>query len=117
MVDPEGVIQLRERTSFSQTKDHNSRKQGAICTINKLEDILVLNNVKKVHKILIQSIRLRERTSFQMVNFHKQRAMTGMVRYYTIIDFNEVDMRIYLPEKVIIHRGRLAEVNITFKGR
>ena len=27
-------------------------------------------------------------------------------RYYTIIDFNEVDIRIYLPEKVIIHRGR-----------
>ena len=37
--------------------------------------------------------------------------------YYTIIDFNEVDIRIYLPEKVIIHRGRKAEVNITFKGR
>ena len=28
------------------------------------------------------------------------------VCYYTIIDFNEVDIRIYLPEKVIIHRGR-----------
>ena len=26
--------------------------------------------------------------------------------YYTIIDFNEVDIRIYLPEKVILHRGR-----------
>ena len=26
--------------------------------------------------------------------------------YYTIIDFNEVYMRIYLPEKVIIHQGR-----------
>ena len=26
-------------------------------------------------------------------------------------------MRIYLPEKVIIHQGRLAEVNICFKGR
>ena len=38
-------------------------------------------------------------------------------RHYTIIDFNEVDIRIYLPEKVIIHRGRQAEVNITFKGR
>ena len=25
------------------------------------------------------------------------------VWYYTIIDFNEVDIRIYLPEKVIIH--------------
>ena len=28
-------------------------------------------------------------------------------QYYTIIDFNEVDIRIYLPEKV----------NIAFKGR
>ena len=28
-------------------------------------------------------------------------------KYYTIIDFNEVDIRIYLPEKV----------NITFKGK
>ena len=37
--------------------------------------------------------------------------------YYTIIDFIEVDIWIYLPEKVIIHRGRQAEVNITFKGR
>ena len=27
-------------------------------------------------------------------------------QYYTIIDFNEVDIRIYQPEKVIIHRGR-----------
>ena len=38
-------------------------------------------------------------------------------RHYTIIDFNKVDIRIYLPEKVIVHRGRYAEVNITFKGR
>ena len=39
------------------------------------------------------------------------------ILYYTIIDFNEGDIRIYLPEKVIIHRGRQAMVNITFKGR
>ena len=30
------------------------------------------------------------------------------ISHDTIIDLNEVDMRIYLPEKVIIHRGRLA---------
>ena len=29
----------------------------------------------KFHKILINSIRLGERTSFQMVNFHKQTAI------------------------------------------
>ena len=35
---------------------------------------------------------------------------------YTIIDLNEVDIGIYLPESDI-HRGHKAEVNITFKGR
>ena len=47
------------------------------------EDIMVLNNVTKFHKILIKNIRLSERTLFQMVNFHKQRAITteSMVRY------------------------------------
>ena len=47
------------------------------------EGIMVLNNVTKFHKILIKSIQFRERTSFQMVNFHKQRAITSesMVRY------------------------------------
>ena len=69
---------------------------------------MVLNNETKFHKILIKNIRVRERTLFKTVNFQKQRAITleSLVRYYTIIDFNEVDMRIYLPEKVIIHRGR-----------
>ena len=33
--------------------------------------------------------------------------MVYLFEYYTIIDFNDVDIRIYLPEKV----------NITFKGR
>ena len=44
---------------------------------------MVLNNVTKFHRILIKKFRLIERTSFQMVNFHKQRAITteGMVRY------------------------------------
>ena len=32
--------------------------------------------------------------------------LRGIKRHYTIINFNEVDIRIYLPEKVIIHRGR-----------
>ena len=31
---------------------------------------------------------------------------TAGSEYYTIIDFNEVDIRIHLPKKVIIHRGR-----------
>ena len=55
-----------------------------IWTFIELEDdIIVLNNVIKVHKILIKNIRVRERTWFQMVNFHKQRAITheSLVRY------------------------------------
>ena len=57
---------------------------GLIWTIIELEeDIMVLNNVTKFHKFLTKNIRLRERTSFQMVNFYKQRAITteSMVRY------------------------------------
>ena len=44
---------------------------------------MVLNNVAKFHKSLIKSIQLREWTSFQMVIFHKQRAVTpeGIVRF------------------------------------
>ena len=38
---------------------------------------MVLNNVTKFHKTLIKSIRLRERTSFKTMNFHKQRAITA----------------------------------------
>ena len=47
------------------------------------EDIMVLNNVTKFHKILIKNIRVRERTLFKTVNFHKQRAITieSLVRY------------------------------------
>ena len=39
------------------------------------------------------------------------------IQYYTIIDFNEVDMRIFLLEKSDIHQSRKAKVNITFKSR
>ena len=47
------------------------------------EDIMVLNNVTKFHKILIKSIGLREQTLFPMVNIHKQRVITteSMVQY------------------------------------
>ena len=55
------------------------------------EDIIILNNVTKFHKILIKNIRLRERTSFQMVNFHKQRARTleSLVRYELLYNLNK----------------------------
>ena len=68
-------IRVRERTSF---KTVNFHKQRAITTeslvryrtiIELEEDIMVLNNVTKFHKILIKNIRLRERTSFKTVIF------------------------------------------------
>ena len=40
------------------------------------EDIMVLNNVTKFHKILIKKIRVREKTLFKTMNLHKQRAIT-----------------------------------------
>ena len=49
---------------FSKTKGHNCGMHGAIWTIIKLEeDIMVQNNVTKFHKILIKSIQLREQKS------------------------------------------------------
>ena len=41
------------------------------------EDIMVLNNVIKFHKILKKNIRARERMSLKTVNFHQQRAITS----------------------------------------
>ena len=56
------------------------------------EDIIVLNNVTKFHKILIKNIRVRERTSFQMVKFHKERAITldSLVQVWTIIELEDI---------------------------
>ena len=47
------------------------------------EEIKVLNNMTKFHKILIKNIRVRERTLFKTVNFHKQMAISteSLVRY------------------------------------
>ena len=82
------TIRLRERTSFKTVNFHKqmaiTTESGAIWTIIKHEEeIMVLNNVTKFHKILIKNIPVRERTSFKTVNFHKQRAITteSMVRY------------------------------------
>ena len=75
-------IQLREPTLFQMVNFHNQRaitteSMGAIWTIIELEeDIMELNNVSKFHKILMKKIRVRERTSFKAVNFHKQRSIT-----------------------------------------
>ena len=69
-------FQIRIYRELSLTKGNNSFKHGAIQTIIKLEEnIMVLNNVTKFHKILIKTIRLREQ--FKTVIFHKQRAITA----------------------------------------
>ena len=82
-------IGLRERTSFKTVKFHNQRAIAAESMVpygplsNLKTNIMVLNNVTKFYKILFKTIRLKARTSFQMVNFHKQRAITAesVVRY------------------------------------
>ena len=82
------AIRLRERTSFKKVNFHKQRAITAESMVqygplSNLKDFTVLNNVIKFHKILKKNIRLRERTSFKMVNFHKQRAITtgSLVRY------------------------------------
>ena len=65
---------------------------GAIWNIIELEeDIMVLNNVTKFHKILIKNIRVREQTSFKTVNFHKQRAITtkSLVQYGPLLNLKK----------------------------
>ena len=81
-------IHLREQTSFQPTIFHKLRAITPLSMVpyrplSNLEDILVLNNVTKFHKILIKTIHLKERTSYKTVNFNKQRAITAeiMVRY------------------------------------
>ena len=57
------TIHFREQTSFKTVNFNKQRaitaeKHGAIWTIIELEeDIMVLNNVTKFHKILIKSIQ------------------------------------------------------------
>ena len=70
---------------------------------------MVLNNVTKFHKILIIGIRLRERTLFQMVKFHKQRALTteSMVRYGPLS--NMVLNNVTKFQKILIKTIRLRE--------
>ena len=57
-----------------------------------------LNSVKFYDKSNMNVFTLSQRENFRW----------GLIYFdqFTIIDFNEVDIRIYLPEKVIIHRGR-----------
>ena len=40
------------------------------------EEIMVLNNETKFHRVIIKTIHLREQTSFQPMIFRKLRAVT-----------------------------------------
>ena len=83
---------------------------------------MVLNNVTNVHKILITNIRIRKRTSFQMMIFHKQRAIRteGMVRYGPLSNLKKTSMTKF--HKILIKSIRLREqtsfkmVNFISKG-
>ena len=79
-------------SELSLTKGNNFLKHGAIYTIIKLEEnIMVLNNVTKFHRILIKTIRPREHTLFKTVIFHKQRALTdeSRVRYGPLLNLKK----------------------------
>ena len=70
-----------------------------IWTINELEeDMMEVNNLTKFHKIMIKTIRLRERTLFQTVNFHKQRAITpeSMVRYNQLFNLKKISWHLII---------------------
>ena len=73
-----------QKMNFTVTEGNNSSKHVAIWTIIKLEeDIIILNNVTKFHKILIKTIHLREQKLFETMNVHKQRAIAleSIVQY------------------------------------
>ena len=53
-----------------------NKGHDAIWAILKLEDIMVLNNMTKFHRIIIKTVHLREQTSFQPTIVHKLRAIT-----------------------------------------
>ena len=61
---------------LSLTKGNDSWRHDAIWAILKLEDIMVLNNVTKFHRIVIKTIHVREQTLFQPMIFHKLKAIT-----------------------------------------
>ena len=69
------------------------------------EDIIIINNVTKLHKILIKTIQLREQTLFQAVNFHIQRAITpeSMVQYEPLSNLEE---DIMVLKNVTINEGQ-----------
>ena len=64
------------------------------------------NAVILAHGRRISEILPWDRESYLTHDILPRMSSNVIMWYYTFIDFNEVDMRIYLPEKV----------NITFKG-
>ena len=52
------LLQIGINRELSLTKGNNSRRHDEIWAILKLEDIMVLNNVTKFHRIIIKTIHL-----------------------------------------------------------
>ena len=64
--------QIHINRELSLTKGSGSGRHDAIWATLKLEDIMVLNNVTKLHRIIIKTIHLREQMSFQPTIFHNK---------------------------------------------
>ena len=63
--------------SFQMVNFHKQRAITPICTIIELEEeIMILKNVTKFHKILIKTIQLREWTSLGMMYIQTQTGVT-----------------------------------------
>ena len=89
------TIRLREHTSFKTVIFHKQRtitaesmvRYGPLSNLQKTSRYLTM----RPSKILMKNIRLRERTSFKMVNFHKQRAITteSRMRYGPLLNLKK----------------------------
>ena len=55
---------------------------------------------------LTTKVKVAKNTFLNEKSYNKTVIDFNFGRHYTIIDFNEVDIRIYLPLKVITFKGR-----------
>ena len=72
---------------------------------NFLLSLLFLKHLRHLRTFSLVLATFIKISSFSILHFQMYiNSLNG--KYYTVIEFNEVDVRIYLPKKVIIHRGR-----------
>ena len=90
--DASAIAKFAEIVNLNK-KGKNSWRHDAIWAILHFEeDIMVLYNVTKFHKTLMKTIPLREWTSFQTANLHKQRAITTehMMQYRPLSSLKKI---------------------------